>query len=274
MTAMDGQVADARMEAGGRPAAGVAESGGGDATVTVLGTSGSYPGPRSACSGYLLRAYGFSLWLDAGPGTMANLQTHVDVADVDAVVLSHEHPDHWSDLDGFYIACRYIKPRSRVPIYAPAGLQAMMRSQVDTDDTFIWHDITDKTSVPVGPFDLTFSRTDHPPETLAVRAEVSVRGGRRAFGYTADSGPGWTVGSLGSGLDLLISEATFLHDREGTSPHISGRQAGAFARQAGVRRLLVSHIWPIVSPAAVATEASETFGAPVSCAQVNTTYDL
>ncbi len=76
--------------------------GDGGSTVTVLGTSGSYPGPGSACSGYLLRHQGFNLWLDAGPGTMANLQTHIGLADVDAVVLSHEHPDHWSDIDGFY----------------------------------------------------------------------------------------------------------------------------------------------------------------------------
>lgn len=267
MNAPSGGGGDAAGGAGVGAGAGV-----GDPTVTILGTSGSYPGPGSACSGYLLRHQGFSLWLDAGPGTMANLQTHIALADVDAVVLSHEHPDHWSDLDGFYIACRYIQPRSDVPVYAPTGLQNLMRSGTDTGSTFAWHDITDKTSLAVGPFHLTFSRTDHPPETLAVRADLDGTG--RSFGYSADTGPGWTLDQLGPGLDVVLSEATFLQDREGTSPHISARQAGVSARAAGVGRLLITHIWPIVDPRQSAAEASQSFGAPVECALVNGTYQL
>jgi ribonuclease BN (tRNA processing enzyme) len=253
-------------------------------SVTVLGTSGSYPGPGSACSGYLLRYRDFNLWLDAGPGTMANLQTHIGLDAVDAIVLSHQHPDHWSDLDGFFVACRYVQTRSQVPIYAPAGLRDLMRSGHDTESTFTWHDITDKAVVEVGPLHLSFSRTDHPPETLAVRVDTTTKVGapagapdglpNRTFGYSADTGSGWSLEALGSGLGLAVCEATFLHDREGTSPHLSARQAGESARAAGVERLLISHIWPIVDPKESAAEASEAFGAPVECAQMNATYQL
>jgi ribonuclease BN (tRNA processing enzyme) len=241
-----------------------------DFSVTVLGNSGSYPGPASACSGYLLRYQGFNLWLDAGPGTMANLQTHIPLRDVDAVVLSHEHPDHWSDIDGFFVACRYVETRSEVPIYAPAGLRDLLRSGPDPESILGWHDITDKSSVAIGPFRFTCSRTDHPPETLAMRVDAP----EASFGYSADTGPGWSLATLGTDLDLVICEATFLHDREGTSPHLSARQAGLAARAAGARRLLISHIWPIVDPDQSAAEASEAFGAPVECAQVNTTYGV
>jgi len=242
-------------------------------TVTVLGTSGSYPGPGSACSGYLLRHQGFNLWLDAGPGTMANLQSHIGLADVDAVVLSHQHPDHWSDLEGFFVACRYIQPRDHVPIFAPAGLQELMRSGPDLDSTFTWHDVTDKTEQRVGPFDFTFARTDHPPETLAMRIDTTdAAGAPVTIGYSADTGPGWSIEALGSELDLVISEATFLHDREGTSPHLSARQAGAAARAAQARNLLISHIWPIVDPRHSVAEASDAFGSAVQCAQINVTY--
>jgi ribonuclease BN (tRNA processing enzyme) len=244
----------------------------GEVTITILGSSGSYPGPGSACSGYLLRHQGFNLWLDAGPGTMANLQTHIRLADVDAVVLSHEHPDHWSDLDGFYIACRYIETRTHVPIYAPAGLCDMMRSEIDDQSPFDWHEITDKSKVAVGPFQFTFARTDHPPETLAARIEPA--GTPRVLGYTADTGPGWTVEELGLGLDLVLSEATFLHDREGTSPHMSARQAGTAARAAQAKRLLITHIWPIVDPEQSVAEAREAFGGPVEYARMNATYQL
>jgi ribonuclease BN (tRNA processing enzyme) len=249
-------------------------SSGSGLTVTVLGNSGSYPGPGSACSGYLLRYQSFNLWLDAGPGTMANLQTHIGLGDIDAVVLSHEHPDHWSDLEGFFIACRYIQTRSHVPIYAPRGLRELMRSGPDTESTFTWHDITDQTALDVGPFHMTFARTDHPPETLAVRIDLVADASQPAFAYSADTGPGWSLEALGSGLGLVICEATFLHDREGTSPHLSARQAGTTARAAQVQRLLLSHLWPIVDPKAIAAEASEAFGGPVECAQINATYQL
>jgi ribonuclease BN (tRNA processing enzyme) len=126
--------------------------------------------------------------------------------------------------------------------------------------------------VAVGPFQFTFARTDHPPETLAARIEPE--GTTKVLGYTADTGPAWTPDGLGLGLDLLLSEATFLHDREGTSPHMSGRQAGAAARAAQVKRLMITHIWPIVDPKECAAEASEAFGGPVEYAHLNATYQL
>ena len=83
-------------------------------TLTVLGCSGSYPGPGQACSGYLVRSGGTTVWLDAGTGTLANLQLHVGLDQVDAIVLSHQHPDHWSDIDNFYVACKYVVQRQDV----------------------------------------------------------------------------------------------------------------------------------------------------------------
>jgi ribonuclease BN (tRNA processing enzyme) len=224
-----------------------------------------------------VRHRGFTLWLDAGPGTLANLQTHIGLADVDAVVVSHEHPDHWSDLDGFFVACRWVTPRSHVPVYAPAGLADMMRSGGATEDdsAFDWHVITDKDCVRVGPFDLSFARTEHPPETLAVRFDTTLAGGDPvSFAYTADTGPGWSLDALGRDLDLVVSEATFLRDMEGAAPHLSARQAGIMAKAAGARRLLLTHVWPTVDPRRSAAEATEAFGSPVECCQMHATYRL
>src|SRR5207302_5737560 len=92
-------------------------------TVTVLGCCGSYPGPDAACSGYLVDDGATRIWLDAGSGSMANLQHHIALTDVDAVVLSHEHPDHWTDLEGFQVAARWRLERTDVPVYAPEGLR-------------------------------------------------------------------------------------------------------------------------------------------------------
>ncbi|MDQ3107137.1 MAG: MBL fold metallo-hydrolase, partial [Actinomycetota bacterium] len=160
----------------------------------MLGATGSYPGPDGACSGYLIRSSSATIWLDAGSGSLANLQRHVDLLDVDAVVLSHEHPDHTADLAGFYVACKYYLQRDHVPVYAPAGVaDAVYYSGAPIR----WHAVTDGSKVDVGGLTLTFSRTDHPPETLAVRVD----GDGRSLGYSADSGPAWSLAKLGPGLD-------------------------------------------------------------------------
>jgi ribonuclease BN (tRNA processing enzyme) len=239
-------------------------------TLTVLGSSGSYPGPGQACSGYLLRAGGTTVWLDAGPGTLANLQRHVSIAGVDAVVLSHEHPDHWSDIEGFYVACRYVVERSGIPVYAPKAIRHLLRTGPSTEPTLLWCDIADGDRVAVGPIEFSFSRTDHPPETLAVRVDC----GGRSLGYSADSGPGWSLAALGPALHLALCEATFLHDREGSSPHMSARQAGANARAAGIERLLLTHLWPTVDPNASRREAAASFGGDVTVVVENETYPV
>ncbi len=80
-------------------------------SLTILGCSGPCAPPGGACSGYLVDDGETRLWVDAGSGTLANLQRHVAVDTVDAVFLSHEHPDHWTDLEGFFNVCRYVVER-------------------------------------------------------------------------------------------------------------------------------------------------------------------
>ena len=90
-------------------------------TLTVLGCSGTYAPPGGACSGYLVSDGTTNIWVDAGSGTLANLQRHVSLDAVDAVVLSHEHPDHWTDLEGFHNVLRFVLTKQDFPVYAPAG---------------------------------------------------------------------------------------------------------------------------------------------------------
>lgn len=188
------------------------------ARLTVLGCDGGYPGPGGAASGYLVEAAGVSLWLDAGPGTFAALQVVTDPARVDAIVLSHEHPDHWSDVDAFAVWWRDRArrgdgraPRAPVPVYAPPGLQA--RAYFGGDPAFAWRVVepshrivvrpgggdggagpvaapappggtaTAGTAGPAGAASLvcSFCATDHGPPTLAVRIDVP-RAGWAAYG--------------------------------------------------------------------------------------------
>ncbi len=255
--------------AGRRAAPRIAPTDPGDAVVlTVLGCDGSWPGPGGAGSGYLVQVGGTSLVLDCGPGTFAVLQTLLDPADVDAVVISHHHTDHWSDLYAMDTQARFGGRRSPLPVYAPA--EVATRAAPERTPMLDWRCVTDGDRAGIGEASCAFHRTDHVEETLAVRVD----GAGRALGYSADTGPGWSPDVLGNGLDLLLCEATYTAAHEGTAGHLSGRQAGTAARAAGARRLVITHRWPTMDAAAVAEEAASAFGGPVEQAATGSDYTL
>jgi ribonuclease BN (tRNA processing enzyme) len=237
-------------------------------SLLVLGCDGSWPGPGGAGSGYLVRSATTSLLVDAGPGTFANLQRFVDPGSIDGVILSHSHPDHWTDIYGFDLFARYVTDRSDIPVFAPDGLE--QRVALSGSSALTWHRIQGGDRLTVGDLGCSFVRTDHGPETLAVRIE----GGGRTLGYSADSGPNWSLGELGHDLDLILCEATFTSEHEGVAGHMSARQAVMQARSAGARRIVLTHRWPTVDASAVADEAAESSGEPVEQAEIGKEFQL
>jgi ribonuclease BN (tRNA processing enzyme) len=154
-------------------------------------------------------------------------------------------------------------------VYAPASVKTHTYND-DESPYFEWRDIKDGSDVSVGGLDFTFSRTDHGPETLAMRVD----GGGRSLGYSADTGSGWSLAALGPRLDLALCEATFLRDQEGQLQHLSGRQAGEAAKDAGAGRLVLTHLWPTTDPDRSRAEATDAYGGPVDVAVTNETYEL
>lgn len=230
--------------------------------LTVLGCSGSYGAPAGgACSGYLVRAGGATLWLDCGNGTLANLARHTPVEDVTAVVITHWHPDHCADIYGLHVLFRYGLERTGLPVFAPEGTEARLGSLVDGDwgATFAWSAVGDGDEVGIGAAGLRFSRTAHPPPTMA----VEVTGDGKRLVYTADTGPDWTVGAFAPGADLVLSEATFERATGEGGIHLTATQAGTGAREAGARALMLTHLWPGLDPAASVVEGSLAFGRDV-----------
>lgn len=238
-------------------------------SVTVLGCDGSFPGPGGACSGYLLRAGKTKLWLDAGSGTMSNLQRHIRLDEIDAVVVTHQHPDHWSDLEGLAIAFKWALHRKGPAVFAPDGIRELLRVG-DAADIYEWQTIDETTVISVGEVKIVFSRTDHSVPTFAIRAEFE----GRSLGYSADTGPAWSLRALGDDLDLALCEATFLADKEGSVQHLSARQAGASALQAAAHRLVITHLTPGIDHNAARTEAQASFGKTVQVAEIGATYEV
>jgi len=240
--------------------------------LTVLGCCGTYAGPGGACSGYLVQTDRTTIWVDCGPGTLANLQQHVALTDLDALVISHSHPDHWLELPVLVNALRYgvgapdldlrllwtARNAELAKAVGPKQLAPTFRPEV----------VRDGSTATVGDVELRFARTDHPVETLAVRADA----GGRSLAYSADTGPRWSLASLGGDVDLAVLEATLDEDEAGAVQHLTGRQAGRIAADGGARSLLLTHLAPGTDPDRRAAEAAEAFAGPVEVAETHRTY--
>jgi ribonuclease BN (tRNA processing enzyme) len=210
-----------------------------------------------------VRAGETNIWLDCGNGTFPALQQHIPIDDLSAVVITHLHPDHCVDLYSLHVLVRYGSDRSDVPVYAPPDAEQRLGALVaDWGDAFVWNRIGDGAHAKVGDIDLRFSRTDHPPPTFAVEFTAD----DKRFVYTSDTGPNWSVAAFEPGADLVLSEATYVHDDRQSPIHLSARQAGEAARAASARRLILTHLWPQIDPVTSVEEGSDAFGEPVTLA--------
>jgi ribonuclease BN (tRNA processing enzyme) len=244
--------------------------------LTVLGCSGSYPAAGVPASGYLVRSPATTVLLDAGPGTLANLQQHVALTDLDAVVLSHSHPDHWVDLTVLRTALRYYLGHEGLRVYGTGETRFAAGAVVgELEPTFSWTVVDDATEpAQVGDLSVYFSRTDHPVETYALRVEQDAG---PSLAYSADTGPGWSEAvPFVVGADLFLCEATHPDTQQspGSEVHVSARQAGAWAEAADVGQLVLTHLAPGVSVGAQQAEAAAEFDGPVDVAEVGVSYGL
>jgi ribonuclease BN (tRNA processing enzyme) len=248
--------------------------------LTIIGCSGSFPGPESPASSYLLEADGFRLVLDLGNGALGVLQRHAGLYEIDAVALSHLHADHCLDMCGYWVARRYAPggPRPAIPCYAPdrAAERLTLAYGLEPDpgpgmaDAFTFRTLTPGTR-PIGPFQVTTARMNHPVETYGFRIEH----GGRVLAYSADTGPCEALVELARDADLLLCEATFA-DGPDLPPnlHLSGRQAGEHAARAGARHLVLTHIAPGNDKQRCYAEAGAVFSGPISLAASGQTFEL
>jgi ribonuclease BN (tRNA processing enzyme) len=236
--------------------------------VTVIGCSGSFPGPDSPASCYLLEADGFRLVLDLGNGALGVLQRYAELFGIDAICLSHLHADHCVDLGAYWVARQYTAegPRPPIGVYGPPGTAERVAGFGGEDVAavrarFDFHDHVAETGV--GPFRITAERMNHPVETYGFRIEQA--GWRLA--YSADTGESDALVRLAEGADLLLCEASFL-DGPDNRPnlHLSARQAAEHAVRAGVGELVLTHLVPWHDRDRSLAEAAGAYKGPLSLA--------
>jgi ribonuclease BN (tRNA processing enzyme) len=251
--------------------------------LTVLGCAGSFPGPDSACSAYLVEADGFALLLDFGPGSLSALQRYGrrrdNLRDIDGILLSHLHCDHMLDACSYVVVRRYSPggPYPRLPVYAPAGAAERMTAAYWSPDEGPLDDVYDFRTLTVGafelgPFAVTVDRVNHPVETYGVRLEHA----GRVLTYSADSGVCDALGRLAAGADVFLCEASYL-DGVANPPdlHLTGREAGEVAAKAGVGRLLLTHLVSAWGDAKETYDAaSGAFDGPVDLVRPGAVYEI
>ena len=243
--------------------------------LTVLGCSGSLPGPDSPASGYLVEAEGYRVVLDMGNGTFGPLQRHIAPREVDAILLSHLHADHCLDLTAYVTALRYGPDGvdGRIPVIGPGGTRDRIEAAYDPlarklglQEMF---DFSTPRSGELGPFVVSVASVNHPVPAFAIRLTVN----DRTLVYSGDTGESEALVSLAHGADVLLCEATFRPEDEYVPDlHLTGKQAGEHAAQAGVDRLIVTHVPPWGSRDVAVAEASSTFAGSVEAAEADAVY--
>ena len=208
--------------------------------LTVLGSSARFATPDRACSGYLLEVDGHKLWLDAGAGTWQNLLRNCAFEEIEAVVLTHRHPDHATDVFQLQHALLF-GPKGRlprIPLWAPAETIELLSAYDDLADAFDTNVVDGGSTMTFAGATVRFVTMAHPPETVGVRVE-SADG---VLAYSADSGEAADFEALAGGASLFVCEASNQDSDELWEGHLRAAQAGRIARQAGVRRLVLTHL--------------------------------
>lgn len=229
--------------------------------LTVVGCSGSGPGPAGPASCYLVEHDGFALVLDLGNGALGALSRYTDPRRVGGVVLSHLHSDHCLDAPSMLVLHRYHPGPRPAPIalYGPEGTTARVLAAADPGTASI-ADVFDVRRLDrtrqIGPFVVRTTRTAHPVPTFAVRLEVD----GSSLTYSADTGECPALVDLARDCDVLLCEAAFLRPRDGAPPnpsgvHLTGRGAADHAALAGVGQLLLTHVPLWYDPEDVLAEA-------------------
>lgn len=246
--------------------------------LTVLGSSASCAGPGQACAGHYLEAGGARVLFDCGNGVLSNLGRIENPTSLDAVFLTHSHPDHFADIYCLQSMVRYAPqgPVAPIPLYVAGSLFERMqcllseRGAREFAEAFVAMPLVDGEAIHIGDLRVTPFEMVHTTPTFALRADED----GTCLCYTSDTSPGEHVVRAAAGVDLLIAEATLPEEYASAAPHLTAAEAGRLAREAGARALTLVHVWPTNDRHAMARIASEAYGGQVIVAQEFDEFDI
>ncbi len=263
--------------------------------ITVLGKSPSWQDAGGACSGYLLEEGSTCALLECGSGVFGKLRSVREYDQVDAVVITHMHPDHFVDVIPFGFALRYsprqqpdpigrwpgtdspARPRLILPQGGRDVLQKIVSAwgQDDLIDTaFDVYEYGPDDVVEVGVLHVRFQQVSHWIPTFAVEVNSAANGSGR-FTYGADTAPDDALVDFARDTDLLMLEATLSRpERESPRGHMTAAEAGDHAARAGARQLVLTHISDELDGDLALGQARERFDGAVTVAAEGAVYEV
>lgn len=229
--------------------------------LTILGNNGPYPSAGGACSGYLIREGSTNLLIDCGNGILSNLQKFIRLEELDAVILTHLHSDHMSDMLVLKYFWQIKRNRGQIAgtlkVFAPPEPVEEYK-RLDVKGVFDLRSISRDSVLDIGGLRITFEQMTHPVMDLAVSLEA---GGRR-FVFSGDTS--WTESIIGFAKNahvLMLDSGLMSKDKKGDAPvpHLTSEECGIIAARANVGRLLLTHFWPEYAVNDLLSEARANF---------------
>jgi ribonuclease BN (tRNA processing enzyme) len=243
--------------------------------LTVLGSGTVAPSASRTAAAHWVAAGDVRLLLDCGPGTLHRAAFFgVPWEKVTHVALTHFHPDHWGEFPMLLFALKWgIHPSRRDPlvVIGPRGLETRLTLLAGALDDWVLEPGYPLRIVEMRPGErieldaatvLSSCKTPHTPESMAYSVE---HGGARLV-YTGDTGPSEELARWAKGCDLLLAECS-LPDSAGIELHLTPASAGTLAREAGARRLVLTHFYPPIEGTDPAGAAARVFPGPVVAAR-------
>lgn len=243
--------------------------------ITILGNCGPYPRAGGACSGYLLEAKNFKILIDCGNGTLSRLLTLIgSLNKIDAIILSHLHSDHMSDIMVMRYALGINQANGTIcksiPLYAPKDPEETY-NKLQFKNAFIQNEINEDTILTFDDMKISFKLMSHPIRTYGLIVE---KDGKR-FVYTSDTKYCDALKEITSNADLALCECNLLEkDRTEDAYHLSAKQVGQIAADMNVKKLLLTHIWPEYDVNEILNEAKTNFAGDVEIAVEMRSYEI
>ena len=209
--------------------------------------------------------------MDPGYAVLPRLLRLMDATDVDAVLVSHRHPDHCADLNPLLRARALrddVAPAPALPVFAlPGALDAVLALDRPglLDDAYEVNTFEAGASFAIGPLTVDSRALPHSVPNAGVR----VTGGRRSLVYTGDAAPDPALVELARDADVLLAEASFVDAVPGEErPTLSSaRDAARQAAEAGAGTLVLTHLLPGTDRRGSIAAARSAFDGPILVAR-------